>query len=198
MLGMAYDPLVHNRRSTRLRWHDYAGGGVYFVTICAQGRVCLFGEIAVDEMALSEFGRVAGEEWLRSGEMRQEVTLDAFVVMPNHVHGLVSLPPPGSADVEAAKAGEGAPDGREGAVRAAMRLAPRGRRSLGAFVGAYKAAVTARINTLRGSPGVLVWQRNYYEHVVRDEADLERIRRYIMENPARWALDRENPEMAGR
>jgi REP element-mobilizing transposase RayT len=168
---------MRQRRSIRLRDHDYSRPGAYFVTICAAERACLFGVIADDAMYPNAWGEIAAEEWLRSGQIRREIGLDAFVVMPNHVHGIVFI--------------------NEAAVGATGRspLQPTGPppRSLGALVAGYKSAVTVRVNRARGTPGAPVWQRNYYEHIIRDEAALERIRRYITENPARWPHDRDNP-----
>ncbi len=171
----------YHRRSIRLHGYDYTLPGAYFVTICTAGRACLFGEVVNGEMILNEYGRIMEEEWARSGNIRREMTLDAFVVMPNHLHGVVILnsDPLGTATV-----------GAHG--RAPLRL-ERAPRSLGAFVAGFKSAATKGINALRGSPGATVWQRNYYEHIIRDDADLEATQWYILDNPARWGEDPDNP-----
>ncbi|MEW6568022.1 MAG: transposase [Chloroflexota bacterium] len=170
-----------HRRSMRLKDYDYAQSGAYFVTICARQRECLFGEIAEGTMRLNNLGRIVEEEWLRSGFIRQEIELDEFVIMPNHLHGIVvitSVSPVGAT-------------GRSPLLhRAASGPAPR---SLGSFIAGFKAAATARINATRRTPGGPVWQRNYYEHVIRDDADLLRIRQYILDNPTAWDMDEENP-----
>ena len=173
------------RRSIRLRDYDYSQPGAYFVTICTAERVCLFGAIADDAMHPNAWGDIAAEERLRSGEIRREIGLDAFVVMPNHVHDIVFI----NETVGAIPAVEAT-----GPMR--QRVAPLPGpppRSLGAFIAGYKSAVTVRINRMRGTPGAPVWQRSYYDHIIRDEAALDRIRRYIAENPARWPHDRDNP-----
>lgn len=88
---MRYDPDKHHRRSIRLHGYDYAQAGAYFVTICTQNRECLFGDIEDGEMRLNDYGRVVEEEWLRTATIRREVELDAFIVMPNHVHGIIVI-----------------------------------------------------------------------------------------------------------
>jgi len=177
---MRYDAEKHHRRSIRLRGYDYAQAGAYFVTICTQNRECLFGEIVDGQVALNVPGEVVAEEWLRSARIRGEIELDAFVVMPNHLHGIVVI-----RDV-----------GAHG--RAPLPSPPhRPPRSLGSFVAGFKSVSTKRINAIRGTPGVPVWQRNYREHVIRDDHDLGRVRRYIAENPLRWDEDPENPNAAG-
>jgi len=165
-----------NRRSIRLQDYDYTLAGAYFVTIVTQDRRCLFGEVVNGEFQANVFGQIVLNEWEKSGQIRKEIELDAFVVMPNHVHGIIVI-----------AAGMGRATGRS-----PLQLGP-AKRSVGAFVGGFKAAVTQRINGTRGMPGVSVWQRNYFEHVIRNEASLNRIRQYIADNPMRWEFDRENP-----
>ena len=173
-------PTTHRRRSLHLPRFDYTQQGAYFVTVCTNGRELLFGDVINDEMKLNEVGRIAAEEWLKSVQIRTEITLDAWVVMPNHVHGIVMIA-----------------DDRRRLDRPVAPSGPRPR-SLGALMAGFKSAVTKRINALRGTPGVAVWQRNYYEHIIRNEAALNRIRRYIADNPARWAEDPENPVVRRR
>ena len=167
----------HHRHSIRLRGYDYAQTGAYFVTVCAQDRACLFGDVIDGVMRLNDSGRIAADEWTRSGTLRTEIAIDEWVVMPNHVHGIVVIT---------------GGDARRGDRPVAPTPGPRPR-SLGAMIAGFKSAATTRINEQRGTPGAPVWQRNYYEHIVRDEDDLNRIRQYIRENPAHWASDRENP-----
>lgn len=192
---MAYDPLIHGRRSARLPGYGYSQLGVYYVTLCTHRRQCLFGAIAQERLRLSPIGEIAKEEWLRSCEVRPGLVLDAWVVMPNHLHGIV---------VVGAHSGAPMPFGLHWPVSAdserAHGCAPlrRPARSLGSFVAGYKAAVAKRANAMRGTPGAKVWQRSFYEHVVRDEAELHSIRQYIADNPSQWAADRENPVIAAR
>jgi REP element-mobilizing transposase RayT len=177
---MSYNPEKHNRRSIRLPEYDYGKPGVYFFTICTNKRVCLFGDVVQGQMTLNAYGRIIAEEWHRTERIRDHVALDAFVVMPNHVHGIIAI------------------THRSERRRGVSQHAPtRGFKSpsqtLGAIVRGFKGAATRRINRRRGTPGTPVWQRNYYEHIVRDRRDLERIRRYIYRNPARWHRDRNHP-----
>ena len=173
---MKYDPDTHHRRSVRLKNYNYAESGAYFVTIVARNRQCIFGDVVDRKIELNKFGHILVEEWKRSKDLRQEIDLDAFVVMPNHIHGVVIMI---NHDVGATG-------------RSPFPSGP-AKRSLGAFVGGFKSPVTTRINQLRGTPGIPIWQRNYYEHVIRDEESLNRIRQYIVDNPARWSFDPENP-----
>jgi putative transposase len=171
-----YDPEKHHRRSIRLKGYNYAHPGAYFITIVAYGRECIFGEIVNCGIELNFFGRIVTEEWERSRNIRQEIELDTFVVMPNHIHGLVMV----------ANHNVGA---------TSRSPLPRGpaKRSLSAFVAGFKSSASRRINAFRGTPGLPVWQRNYYEHVIRNEQSLSRIRQYIVDNPLRWQFDPENP-----
>ncbi len=140
----------------------------------------MFGDVDGAPVRLNPYGVVAREEWLRSAARRPEIELDAFIVMPNHVHGIVMI----TDDAVGAQ--------REGAQRVgAQRVAPlhRAAGSLGSFVAGFKMAVTKRINLLRGTPGGLVWQRNYYERIIREDDEAASVRAYIQDNPARWPED---------
>jgi len=174
-----------HRCSMRLPYYDYSQAGAYFVTVCAHKRRCLFGAVINGEMQMNRCGKVVEEEWYRSAKMRREIELDAFCVMPNHVHGIVVI----------AKS----PVGAQGLAPRQHGHAPLQRkvRSLSTLIAGFKAAATTRINELRGTPRTPVWQRNYYEHVIRNEDDLSEIREYIESNALKWDLDRENPEYAG-
>ena len=169
----------NHRRSIRLRGYDYVQSGAYFVTICTFARQGLWGEIAQEIVELSEAGRIVNDEWLRSAEVRENVCLDVFQIMPNHLHGIVVFDRADSSNSDV-----GAHS------RAPFSSQPR---SLGSVVAGFKSATTKRINEQRGSPGVPVWQRNYYERVIRNEQELRSVRQYIVDNPAKWAADVENP-----
>jgi REP element-mobilizing transposase RayT len=166
---------VHHRHTLRWERWDYRDLGVYFVTITTVARVPLFGVMVDGTVRLSRFGEIARDEWLRAGALRSGAELDLFVVMPNHLHGLVTLLP----DEPLTDLPRGAP-----------RLAAR---SLGAFVGGFKSAASRRINDVRRTPGRQVWQRNYYDRIIRSEDELDQVRAYIHENPERWPQDPENP-----
>jgi REP element-mobilizing transposase RayT len=188
-----HDQYRTHHRSRRLPDHDYASPAAYFVTICAHERICLFGEIEDGQMHLNAWGQVAAEEWHRTETLRDEVHLDAFVIMPNHIHGIVVIAPP-NADAPTD------PRGYESTVATQRAASLRGDgnrnvtpKSLGAIVRSYKSAVTRRINRMRDTPGAPVWQRNYHDRVIRDETEWRRIRRYIDTNPARWPHDSNHP-----
>lgn len=176
---MNYDPDKHHRRSIRLKGYDYGAPGAYFVTICTRNRACLFGTVADGEMQLNNAGRIAKAAWDELPERCPSVCLDAVIVMPNHVHGIVIV----GAQFIAPSDGFGTATIDQGAINHAP--------TLGEMVRAYKAAST-RLIRQAGTPD-FAWQRNYYEHVVRDEESLDRIRQYILNNPVRWEFDRENP-----
>jgi REP element-mobilizing transposase RayT len=181
-MNMPHDDSGHHRRSIRLQAYDYSQAGAYFVTICGQDRVCLFGDIDSGEMILNESGRLVRDEWLKTFEIRTEIQSGEFVVMPNHFHGILII----DADI----------------CRGTARRAPTAERfgrpisgSLPTIVRAFKSAVTKRINEIRKSPGIPVWQRNYYEHVIRNEDDYRKIAEYIADNPRRWEEDTLHPDM---
>ena len=225
---MSFLPGVHHRRSIRLKGYDYTRPGAYFITVVTHNRQRLFGDIVRRQMRLSPFGEIARDEWLNTATHRPRIVLDAFMVMPDHFHGIVI--------VRDGDTGDG-PDmmtGRRGAARRALTVADidvgTGRRapigvsdmgvrmrhrapidvtdidtrpahrsgidtterfgrpvagSIPTIVRSFKSAVTKRINECRGTPGAPVWQRNYWERVIRDDFALTRIHRYIIANPAR-------------
>ena len=166
------------RRSIRLRSYDYTRAGAYFVTLCTKDRECIFGEAIDGQVRLTDMGRVADECWSWILQHFKSVLTDAYVVMPNHLHGVLVVE---YRDVWAQHA---APLPKPTGVNPG---------SLAAVVRSFKSAAAKRINEIRDTPGAPVWQRNYFEHIIRDELSMERIRQYIIENPMRWPLDRENP-----
>ena len=173
-----YDPKTHHRRSIRLRGYDYRQAGAYFVTIVTHDRALLF-----DDPVLRG---VAETAWQRIPAFFPFVELDQWVLMPNHLHGILifhtGAPDRGLAPPDPAGAGEGAPE----------NAAPSG--SLGAVVGNFKSVTARRINRVRRMPGARVWQRNYYDRVIRNEREFGAIRQYIHDNPANWAQDQEHPD----
>jgi len=168
------------RQSVRLKRYDYSSSGGYFVTICADGKRCLFGSVVNERMVLNEWGAVADRQWQDLPAHHPNVELDYYVVMPNHVHGILLIhgQQPGTA-------------GRAPTFPRTFGQAIAG--SLATVVGSYKSGVTRRVNALRTSPDASLWQRNYHEHVIRDEEELAAIRQYIVDNPLKWSVDRENP-----
>jgi REP element-mobilizing transposase RayT len=200
---MKYNPNIHHRKSIRLKGYDYTQPGAYFVTFCTYQRDEIFGEIINGEMKLSALGEIASEEWLRSAEIRKEIRLFAneFVLMPNHGHGIVWIVDPAvGADgvrpnMERAHAMR--PDAQNqdirrehlDARRASLRRAPR---SLGSFMAGFKASVTSHARHELNMTGI--WQRNYYDHIIRNDRELSNIRWYILNNPLNWQLDRDNSQ----
>jgi REP element-mobilizing transposase RayT len=176
----------YHRRSIRLKDYDYAQAGVYFVTLCTYQRESLFGDIdSAGELILSVMGQIVEEEWQRSALIRKEIELDAFVVMPNHVHAIVVITSPTLSGVEACC--------DVGAHGRAPKSLPRRPHSLGSFIAGFKSAVTARINAMDHLANRVIWQRNYFERIIRNERELNATREYIANNPMKWSLDCENP-----
>jgi REP element-mobilizing transposase RayT len=183
---MGEEQTVKRRRSIRLPAYDYRWPGAYFVTICTPERSCLFGGVTSGAVVLNATGRIVESCWQAIPTHFPNVILDEFVVMPNHVHGIVIL---AEADRSAVGAQHAVPLQRESLRQFQKPPAE----SLSSVIGSFKSASTRQINLLRGTSGAPVWQRNYYEHVVRNEEDLQAIRQYIRDNPAQWAMDEENP-----
>lgn len=148
---------MRRRSSLRLPHHDYGQPGAYFLTVCTEGKECLLGAIIDDAVRLSEIGEIVESCWWRIPRHLRSVELGAFVVMPNHVHGIVLL------------------------TDRATRVSP-----LRVVVGAFKACGSR-------NAGRRLWQRGYFERVIRDENELELIQQYIADNPVKWAIDGENP-----
>jgi len=250
---MPYDPQRHHRRSIRLPGYDYTQPGAYFITIVTHERMPSFGEIVDGEMRLNEYGEIVRAEWFQTAVVRPYVVLhpDEFVVMPNHIHGIIWIVGNDNSDDGVDNGSDARDDGsggdtprndgagsggagrrddgagsRGGTVGAQRRCAPtfapknatfppgatptstgraiRGATptnvvpgSLGAIVRSFKSVVTRRINIMRNTPGAPVWQRNYYEHIIRTDRALNAIRRYIADNPRRWHLDRKNIHRIG-
>jgi putative transposase len=195
---MPHDPDRYHRRSIRLKEYDYTQPGAYFITIITHERMPLFGEIVDDAVRWNDYGQIVRDEWFQTTVVRPYVVLhpDEFVVMPNHVHGIIWIVGDGDVDIVGAQR-RCAPTttGRTVGGATPTNVIPG---SLGAIIRSFKSITTKRINALRDTPGAPVWQRNYYEHVVRNERELAHIREYIQTNPLRWALDWENPEVGAQ
>ena len=174
LMGLNSD--FHSRRSPRLEGYDYSLNGAYFVTICAHNHASLFGEILNGEMRLNNLGEIVKTSLLDLPCHYRHIDLDTFSIMPNHIHVLISFPGVG-AGLRPARNAKEMPQGLPEIIRALKSFSSRG------------------INQICKTPGNQVWQRGYYEHIVRKEDDLNRIREYIEYNPARWAEDEENLSM---
>ena len=197
-----YDPKVHHRRSIRLKGYDYSLPGTYFVTIVVQDRVCLFGQCETNRMRLNGVGRMVAEEWEGLPRRFPDLELGPFVVMPNHIHGLIDLVGNVGAPLVGARADHDPAFGGEVSTttrRATTRVAP----TLASVVGAFKSLTT--VQYIRGvrTRGWIpfrgrLWQRNYFEEIVWDDEALVRVDDYILENPENWLNDPENPMPAAR
>jgi putative transposase len=179
-----------HRRSFRLKDYDYSQGGAYFVTICAFNRKCILGDIINSGIRLSPLGKIIQMEWCNMPKRFPNVQSDVFTIIPNHLHGIMII------DVENRRSNlHGYPNIRRGnpcgypIERAETSPAP----TLGDIIGAFKSLCIhqCRENSLNVGK---FWQRNYYEHIIRNENELYRIREYIQNNPLKWELDRENPQ----
>lgn len=162
---MTYNPAIHHRHSIRLPKYDYTQPGAYFITLCTQDRECLLGKIIDGKMKLNDYGRIVAEslEWL--AKQYDYVILDEWVIMPDHLHVILII------------------DHRCGGQNGS-------RKPIGRLVGAFKTVSTKNINILRQTPGAKLWQRDFWDHIGRDETELNRIRRYIRNNPLRWESGR--------
>jgi putative transposase len=176
---MQYDPDKHHRRSIRLKNYDYARPGMYFVTICTQNRELLFGNIVDDMMRLNAAGEMVRTTWEALPERFPTIGIDEFVVMPNHFHAILVI------EERRPASGDGI----------AIRDAP----TLGGMIGAFKSITTHEYVQGVKCKGWTsfdrrVWQRNYWEHVIRNEAVLDEIRQYVRTNPASWTDDQLHPD----
>lgn len=206
-----------NRKSIRLQSWNYAWPGYYFITICTKNMEHIFGEVQDGIMKLNSFGEIAQQEWIKTSEIRDNVILDEFVIMPNHMHGIIQIIDHGR-NRDSVRAYRDTPElpncdkpelpNRNKHAHYMLehfnsnrnqinnQFEKRSFRSpskdLGAIVRGYKAAVTTKINKSREVKGIPVWHRNYYEHIIRNQEALSHIRFYIKSNPRKWDEDRFN------
>ncbi|MDJ1496471.1 hypothetical protein QNI19_26280 [Cytophagaceae bacterium DM2B3-1] len=188
-----YNPTIHHRRSVRLPDYDYSQAGLYFVTLCVKDRQCLFGRIEQGQMILNEAGGIAHLEWVKSTEIRSEIILHEFIIMPNHMHGIVEIISKecrGDWLVAQANAIDSEQTNRSVRNQGDQPVAPTGPdpKSLGAMVGGYKSIVTQRINAVQKTSGS-IWQRNYHEHIIRNAPSHQKIAESIISNPLLWQQD---------
>jgi len=209
-----YNPNIHHRRSIRLKGYDYAQAGLYFITICCQDRACLFGEIQNGEMVLNEYGTIARNEWIKTHEIRTNVELGEFVIMPNHIHGIIKImdiggrgelhspnnetpnnetpnnethnnETPNNETQNKKTPNIETPNDYKGECNSPLRGPSN---TIGAIIRGYKSSVTKQLNLL--NIGCVVWQRNYHEHIIRNEQSHQTISNYIINNPANWSEDK--------
>jgi putative transposase len=211
--GIFINTGYHNRRSIRLRGYDYSCPGSYFITMCVHVHAHLvFGDIVGATgvsplltgvspviagvspiLELNDFGKIVRDEWERSFHIRSELILDEYVIMPDHIHAIVCIRHTGDTPVEIQKTGDTPVEIQK---TGDTPVAPTGvkPRSIGAMIAGFKSVTIKRINELRKMPRTPVWQRNYYDRIIRDEQSLLRIRQYIRNNPANWVVDQKISE----
>jgi len=203
----------YRRHSIRLKDYDYSKPGAYFITICTKDRKCLFGEIKDNQMFLNEFGEIAKDVWLEIPNHFPNVELDEFVIMPNHIHGIIiiqnadvgaihelplqlpndelplqlpndELPQQMSNDELPQQMLNDELSRQDNKIQRRKMIVPK-------IVGFFKMNTAKKINQILNTIGQPLWQRNYYEHIIRKEKSLQRIRQYIINNPAKWDMDME-------
>lgn len=163
--------------SARCSTWDYTSNGYYFVTINTYKHQYFFGNIIAGKMKLSIVGKIVAEEWQKTPQIRHNVQLDEWIVMPNHLHGIIIINNP----VETFR--------RNVSTKNQPILKPN---SLGSIIGQFKSVCTKQIRQ-QGFTNFR-WQTRFYDHIIRDKASLQRIRQYIVDNPAKWELDRNYPQ----
>ncbi len=174
-----YNPTIHHRKSIRLKGYDYAQAGLYFMTICCHGRLCRFGKIENNEMILNEYGQIAFNTWEMLPQQFSNLELDVFQIMPNHIHGIISLTNNVGAGFTPALINKDEP----------QKNIP----TIPNIVGIYKSLVANNCLSICKSKNEIMgkfWQRNYYEHIIRNEQSHQRIADYIINNPAKWTEDK--------
>lgn len=167
-----YNPKIHHRHSIRLQGYDYSQEGLYFITICVKNRKCIFGNIINGEMILNDYGKIIEETWLDLPNHNPHIIPNTFCIMPNHIHAIIEITV------------------HVGAGSKPAQNAPFPNHGLSEIIRQFKTFSSRRINQLSGKQGHPVWQRNYYEHIIRNEISYNNIYRYIMNNPQKWEDDK--------
>lgn len=182
MNTVKYDPDIHHRKSIRLKGYDYSRSGSYFITICAENREHFFGFIKGGEICLSEIGKIVEFEWFKTPGIRKEIELGKFVIMSNHMHAIVNIKNNYYADENFFE---------ENPLENKFKMKPR---SLSSFIAGFKSTIAKRINDFKNTPESTIWQRNFYDHIIRNDREYENICNYIQNNPLNWFRDIENKQ----
>lgn len=186
------------RKSIRLKEYDYSFPGWYYLTICTYNRTNLFGKVINGKMMLNDSGKIVEEEWLKTKQIRTNVNLDNYVIMPNHFHGIIINEQSNEyvgATRRTATTDRGELNSPTTDNSGRKQYAPTNNKfkspsqTLGAIVRGLKSSVTKRVREIPGNTSLKIWQRNYYEHIIRNDNDLHRIKTYISNNPLKWKLD---------
>ncbi len=186
---MIYNPQIHHRRSIRLKGYDYSQSGMYYITLVVQDRLHVFGEIIYGKMELNDAGEMIHEKWQWIENQYPYIKLDETVIMPNHLHGIIIIRRVDSGI-------DPKTDKSKIAIMGRTRTTPTKPKPLGRLIGAFKTVSTKEFNIRFRDQyqwkSDKLWQRNYYEHIVRNEKDYERIAEYIRMNPQNWERDKNN------
>jgi len=182
---LKFNPEIHYRRSLRLKGYNYANCGAYFVTMCAQNRECLFGDIVAGVMQINKYGLMIQKWWMELPNKFKNVEMNTYMIMPNHLHGIISI---------------------VGADRCVCPDRKYADSNKGAHTGAPLHRIVQWFKTMSTNEYLRniyekgwqrlngkLWQRNYYDHIIRNETELDRIRQYIINNPSQWDNDENNP-----
>jgi REP element-mobilizing transposase RayT len=189
---MGYDPEKHHRGSIRIKGYDYALPGAYFVTLLCSGRSCYFGEIVEGKTRQTKIGNLVHQCWMRIPNYFDCVRLDEFILMPNHLHGIIFIYDSLGKGEAFAKFNSNIHDSIS-ANASPLRQIGTQPGSLEAIIQNFKSVSTRLVNTKHFKPGHKIWQRNYYERIIRNERELNAIRQYILDNPLNWEVKNDNP-----
>ncbi len=200
---MPYNPHVHNRKSIRLKGYDYTQLGYYYVTICVQNRECLLGSVKDSLAELNKFGKIVDQKWNNIPKHFSNTTLDEYIIMPNHIHGIIGIvvgakhfSQKDNRNLKIVKKIEYEGDDENSNKNASPLPHPNGTKpgSLSLIIQNLSSITTRKINQIRETNKMKLWQRNYFDRIIRNGDELIRIRKYIRENPLRWEIDEENLE----
>jgi REP element-mobilizing transposase RayT len=205
---MPYNRLIHNRHSIRLQGYDYSSEGVYFLTICTYQHQQLFGKIEYGIMYLNQYGQIVRDEWEKSAIIRAEIELGEYVIMPNHMHAIVFIVDnprrgvrPNAPTMNAPTMNAPTTNANTMNVNMINSNTTYGKtnsenkppglqsKSIGSLMSGFKSSVTKQINLIRNTPGEPVWQRNYWDHIIRNDESFYKIEDYIINNPVNWHQD---------
>ncbi|MCD4814102.1 transposase [bacterium] len=173
--------IMRERKRNRLLDYDYSAAGAYFITLCTHTRECLFGEIINGKIKLNEYGEIAMTYWEKPPHHYGHCRLDEYVIMPNHLHGIIVI---------TNFVGNG--------LKPFPTTNETQHHGLPEIVRGFKTYASKTINQLRQTQGLPVWQKSYYDRIIRNDRELHSIRKYIQNNPLKWAEDEENPEWEGK
>jgi putative transposase len=184
-----YNPYIHNRQSIRLKNYDYSQAGLYFITIACQDHICLFGNVINENMILNDYGKIAHDTWFQTSIIRPNIAVEEFVIMPNHMHGILRIKyiiPTNSSTIKEQNDVVSAEKSNRNNDHSNHQLQSPSQ-TIGAIIRGYKSSVTKQLVTL----GVVqkIWQRNYHEHIIRNTQTHQKIVNYILNNPKRWVDD---------